>query len=110
MEEIDLSLLLEGSVVACCCSCKNLDTKKKVDGAVRGAKYYCKKLKTYVPGNMDSCEKFESCFRSNDDCDKIFDEGKVWDNDKNTGLFYFIIGLILLIISIIVFLFNRDMY
>ena len=48
MVEIDLSLFLEVLVMACCCSCKNLDTKKKVDGAVSGSRYYCKKNKTYV--------------------------------------------------------------
>lgn len=96
--------------MACCCSCKNLDAKKKVDGSVSGTKYYCKKLKTYVSGDMDACDKFEKCFRSNDECDKIFDEGKNWDNDKMSGLFYFVIGLILLVITIIMILFNKDMY
>lgn len=96
--------------MACCCSCKNLDTKKKVDGAVSGTRYYCKKLKTYVGGDMDACEKFESCFRSNSDCDKLFDEGKRWDNDKHSASFYFILAILILIFVIIMFLFNRDMY
>ena len=96
--------------MATCCSCKNLDTKKKVDGACSGAKYNCKKLKTYVAGDMDACEKYEKCYRSNDDCDKIFNEGKNWDNDKHTASFYLIIGIIILVITILVFLFNRDLY
>lgn len=96
--------------MATCSSCKNLDTKKKVDGACSGTRYNCKKLKTYVGGDMDACEKYESCYRSNDDCNKIYREGRDWDNDKHSASFYMIIGAILLIITIIMFLLNRDMY
>ena len=96
--------------MATCSSCKNLDDKKKVDGACGGAKYNCKKLKTYVSGDTDACEKYEKCFRSNDDCNKIYSEGREWDNDKHSASFYLIIGIILLIITLIVFLFNRDLY
>ena len=96
--------------MATCSSCKNLDTKKKVDGACSGAKYNCKKLKTFVAGDTDACEKYEKCYRSNDECDKIYIEGREWDNDTHTAGFYFIIGAILLIITIIMFLCNRGLY
>ena len=79
-------------IVATCCSCKNLDTKKKVDGACSGAKYNCKKIKNYVSGDTDACDKYEKAYRSNDECDKIFLEGKNWDNDKHTAKFYLIIA------------------
>lgn len=96
--------------MATCSSCKNLDTKKKVDGACSGAKYNCKKLKTYVAGDMDACEKYEKCYRSNDDCNKIYREGREWDNDSHTAGFYLIIAIILFIITLIVYLFNRNLY
>lgn len=93
-----------------CSSCKNLDEKKKVDGAVSGARYYCKKHKTYVDGSMDACDKYEKCYRDNDTCDKIYEEGRDFDNDKNSASFYLLIGLILLVLLVIAFLFNSDLY
>ena len=96
--------------MATCSSCKNLDTKKKVTGANGGAKYECKKRKAKVSGDMNACDKYASCFRSVDDCNKIYRDGKEWDDDKHSSGFYFLIGIILLIITIIIFLFNRDLY
>ena len=96
--------------MATCSSCKNLDTKKKVNGACSGVKYNCKKIKKYVAGDMDSCDKYASCYRSVDDCNKIYREGRDWDDDKHSAGFYFFLGLILLIITIIMFLFNKDLY
>ncbi len=96
--------------MATCSSCKNLDTKKKVNGAVSGTRYYCKKLKTYVGGDMNACDKFTKCYRSVDDCNKIYKEGREWDNDKHSASFYFLIGIILLIILFIVFLCNPELY
>ena len=96
--------------MATCSSCKNLDTKKKVDGACSGVKYNCKKLKAYVAGDTDACEKYEKCFRSADDCNKIYREGRDWDNDKHSASFYLIAGAILLILTLIMFLFNRYLY
>ncbi len=96
--------------MATCSSCKNLDTKKKVDGACNGAKYNCKKLKSYVAGDTDACEKYEKCYRSTDDCNKIYREGRDWDNDKHDAKFYFIIAAIVLAITAIMLLFYGDMY
>lgn len=93
-----------------CCSCKNLDTKKKVDGAVSGAKYLCKKHKVYVSGDTIECDKFAKCYRDSDTCNKIYKEGKEWDNDKTSPSIYFVIGVILLIILIIVYLCNPELY
>lgn len=93
-----------------CCSCKNLDTKKKVDGAVSGAKYLCKKHKVYVCGDSSECDKFAKCSRSASDCDKIYKEGKDWDNDKTSPSVYFFFAILLVIILIIVYLCNPELY
>ena len=78
-----------------CCSCKNLDTKKKISGAVSGTAYMCKKNKTYVLGCNNECSKFAKASR---------------DNDKTSPVTYIVIGLILLVILIFVFIFNHDIY
>lgn len=93
-----------------CCSCKNLDTKKKVDGAVSGTKYFCKKHKVYVYGNSDICDKFAKCYRDADTCNKIYREGREWDNDKTSPSVYFFFAIVLVIILIIVYLFNPNLY
>ena len=97
--------------MACCCSCKNLDEKKSAKGAVSGCKYYCKKLKTYVSGDDDSCPKFEkSITRSTDKCNDIFKEGKDFYNDTHSVGYYGVILLILVIIMILILIFNHDLY
>ncbi len=93
-----------------CNRCKYLDEKKKVDGAVSGARYYCKKTKKYVDGTMDACDKYEKGYRDTDTCNKIYRDGKEWDNDKHSGSFYIMLALILLVILVIAFLFNHDLY
>ena len=93
-----------------CCSCKNLDTKKKINGVVSGTCYLCKKHKVYVLGCDLECDNFAKASRSASDCDKIYFEGKDWDNDRHSAGFYISIAVILLIILIFVFLFNRDLF
>lgn len=93
-----------------CCSCKNLDTKKKASGAVSGTAYMCKKNKSYVLGCNNECDKFANASRDNDSCDKIYREGKDWDNDKTSPGTYIFIGLVLLIILIFVLIFNHDLF
>lgn len=93
-----------------CCSCKNLDTKKKVNGAVSGTAYMCKKNKSYVLGCYSECSKFAKASRDNDTCDKIYIEGKDWDNNKTCPGTYMVIGFILLIILIFVFIFNHELF
>lgn len=90
-----------------CCSCKNLDEKKKANGACSGAKYYCKKLKTYVSGDMHECDKFTSCYRSVDKCDEIYRDGKNFDNDTTSAGTYIILAIILLVILILLNLFYK---
>ena len=93
-----------------CCSCKNLDTKKKVSGVVSGTAYMCKKNKSYVLGCNGECKNFAKASRDNDLCDKIYREGKDWDNDPTSPSTYIIVAIIILVITLIVFLFNMDMY
>ena len=85
----------------CCCSCKNLDEKQRKAGETSGAKYYCKKHKTLVSGDTTACEKYESCFRSNSDIEKIYKEGKTWSNDT-TSVGGYIALLVILIIALII--------
>lgn len=93
-----------------CSSCKNLDTKKKVAGAVSGAKYLCKKHKAYVYGDSNECDKYAKCSRDNDTCNKIYQEGKDYDDDKNSVVVYLAIAVVLIVISIIVYLCNPSLY
>lgn len=93
-----------------CCSCKNLDTKKKINGEVSGIAYMCKKHKSYVLGCNDECDNFAKADRDADTCNKLYREGKDWDNDRHSGTFYMVIGIILLIILLFVFLFNRNLF
>ena len=84
--------------MACCCSCKNLDEKKKVNGHISGTKYYCKKVESYVSGDTDACKKYESCFRSNNDVERIYTEGKKWSDDTTPIGVYFLMLIIFLIL------------
>lgn len=93
-----------------CCSCKNLDTKKKINGVVSGISYFCKKNKIYVLGCNDECDKFIKCSRDADTCNKIYREGKDWDNDNTSPSTYMIVALILLAILLIVFIFNHELF
>lgn len=93
-----------------CAGCKNLDTKKKVNGAVSGTRYMCKKHKIYVGGDNKICDKFVKAGRDNDTYHKLYHEGREWDNDNTSPSTYVIIAIILLVITLIVFLFNKDLY
>ena len=93
-----------------CAGCKNLDTKKKANGAVSGVRYYCKKNKVYVGGYSPICGKFVKASRDNDTYNKLYNEGKEWDNDKKSASFYLVIGVILLVITVIFYLFNPDLF
>ncbi len=93
-----------------CAGCKNLDTKKKVDGSVSGTKYYCKKNKKYISGSMEVCPKFAKSYRDTDTYNKIYEEGEKWDDDNTSPFAYFIIAIILLIVLALVYLFNPELY
>lgn len=93
-----------------CAGCKNLDTKKKVNGEVSGVRYYCKKNKVYVGGDNEICDKFAKANIDTDTYNNLYKEGKEWDNDRTSPGVYIGAALILLIILIFVFIFNRDLF
>ena len=93
-----------------CAGCKNLDTKKKADGAVSGVRYMCKKHKVYVGGDNEICDKFAKASRDTDTYNKLYKEGREWDNDKTSHSTYITIAIILLVILIFVFIFNHDLF
>ena len=84
-----------------CSSCKNLDEKKKLDGKVSGRRYYCKKHKCYVGGDNDACDKYQGCYRSNDRCNEIYEEGRDFYNDTHSVLYYVVICIIAILLLII---------
>ena len=94
-----------------CAGCKNLDEKKKSDGKNGGSVYYCKKMKKYIRASDEICKKFDKSYtRSTDDYNKMYKEGLNYDNDSMSGSFYLIVGAILLVITLLVYLFNPSMF
>ena len=94
-----------------CAGCKNLDDKKKSDGKNGGSVYYCKKMKKYIRSSNEICKKFDKSYnRSIDEYNKMYKEGLNYDNDRFSGSFYLIVGVALLVITIIVYLFNPSMF
>lgn len=94
-----------------CAGCKNLDDKKKSDGKNGGSVYYCKKMKKYIRASDEICKKFDKSYnRSIDEYNKMYKEGLNYDNDRFSGSFYLIVGVALLVITIIVYLFNSSMF
>ncbi len=96
--------------MACCCSCKNLDTDQKKAGETSGAKYYCKKLETLVSGDNPACDKYESCFRSASDIEKIYKEGKNWNTDTTSVSGYLILLVIMIIALILLRIFKPELF
>lgn len=93
-----------------CAGCKNLDTKKKVNGEVSGTRYLCKKYKAYVGGDNEICDKFAKADRDVDTYNKLYKEGREWDNGRTSPALYIGVALVLLVILIFVFIFNRDLF
>lgn len=93
-----------------CCSCDFLDEKKKTDGKVSGARYFCKKNKCYVGGNDDTCANYKSSFRSNSKCDEIFEDGKNFYDDDTSIMQHIIVLIIVVIAFIIIKIFNPDLF
>lgn len=86
-------------------------TRKKSDGKNGGSVYYCKKMKKYIRASDEICKKFDKSYnRSIDEYNKMYKEGLNYDNDRFSGSFYLIVGVALLVITIIVYLFNPSMF
>ena len=93
-----------------CAGCKNFDTKKKVNGEVSGTRYLCKKHKVYIGGDNEICDKFAKADRDVDTYNKLYEEGRKWDNDRTSPALYIGVALVLLVILIFVCIFNRDLF
>ena len=94
-----------------CAGCKNLDGKKKSDGKNGGSVYYCKKIKKYIRASDEICKNFSKAYtRDNGEYNKMYKEGLNYDNDSLSGSFYLIVGVILLVITLLVYLFNPSMF
>ena len=94
-----------------CAGCKNLDGKKKSDGKNGGSVYYYKKIKKYLRASDEICKNFSKSYtRDNDEYNKMYKEGLNYDNDSLSGSFYLIVGVILLVITLLVYLFNPSMF
>ena len=94
-----------------CAGCKNLDAKKKSDGKNDGSVYYCKKIKKYIRASDEICKNFSKSYtRDNGEYNKMYKEGLNYDNDSLSGSFYLIVGVILLVITLLVYLFNPSMF
>lgn len=91
-----------------CAGCKNLDTKKKSEGKNGGCVYLCKKTKKSVRASNEICKNFKKdIMRSNDEYNKLYHEGLNYDNSGGSFELYMILGLILLVITIIMYLVNK---
>ena len=85
-----------------CAGCKNLDTKKKANGKVSGAKYYCKKLKCYIPASNEICSKFSKSYsRDIDTYNKLYEEGIKFDDDNHSFSFYLICTIVVIVFIVI---------
>lgn len=94
-----------------CAGCKNLDSKKKSDGKNGGSVYYCKKMKKYIRASDEICKNFSKSYTiDNDNYNKMYKEGLGYDNDSFSGSFYLILGAILLVITLLVYLFNPSLF
>ena len=88
-----------------CSSCKYLKTDKNITGCSGGCKYYCEKNKDYVVGN-DCCNNYCSSTRSNYLCNKIYNEGREYNDDSKSPSDYMFILVLLLIVLFILKIFN----
>jgi len=89
-----------------CADCKNLNEKKKKDGASGGCLYECKKTKKYINSTMPACDKFAKDYNRNwykAQC--LYDDGKKFDN-FSVSWGWVILAIFLIILGIIVELFN----
>ena len=84
-----------------CSSCGYLETSKKKNGGCSGCIYYCSKNKSYVNGSNGSCNNYKSSYRTNYECNKIYDDGKYYCNDTTPVWFYLVILITLIIFELI---------
>lgn len=69
-----------------CSSCAYLDVSKK---------------KYFVNGCNNSCNDYKSSYRTNYECNKIYDDGRIYCDDTTAVWFYLVILIILVILGLI---------
>ena len=68
-------------------------------------------MKKYIRASNEICKNFSKSYtRDNDEYNKMYKEGLNYDNDSLSGSFYLIVGVILLVITLLVYLFNPSMF
>ena len=68
-------------------------------------------MKKYIRASDEICKNFSKSYtRDNDEYNKMYKEGLNYDNDSLSGSFYLIVGVILLVITLLVYLFNPSMF
>ena len=93
-------------MVKYCADCKNLNEKKKKDGASGGCLYECKKQKKMINSTMPACDKFEKDYNRGwykSQC--IYDDGKKFDN-FSVSWGWVVFAIFLTILGIIIKIFN----
>ena len=81
--------------------CKYLDVNNKKEGKVNGCLYYCKLRQEYVYGCDGTCEKFENERRDSKVIEKIYKEGKEYDDINASPEVLLIIIIILVIMGMV---------
>lgn len=90
-----------------CYDCCHLKFDNKKDGKINGALYYCTKIKKYVHGNSEVCEKYQyDNLRKTYIKDQIYLDGKNYYDDDTSVFSYIIILFLILIITFILKLFG----
>lgn len=90
-----------------CYNCKFLKASDKKDGAVTGSVYLCTKIKKYVNGASDGCDKYYKDYtRKTYEGDEIYNNGKYYYNDSTPVSTCLFIAVVLLILAIIINIFQ----
>ena len=90
-----------------CSSCKNLIESDKKEGALCGARYYCKKMKCYVDGSSPCCSNYEKSYsRSNYTCSDIYNDGEKFSDDDRPISFHIIMLILVIIFGLLITLLN----
>ena len=91
-----------------CSSCKNLIESDKKEGALCGARYYCKKMKCYVDGSSPCCSNYERSYsRSNYTCSDIYNDGEKFSDDDRPISFHIIMLILVIIFGLLITLLNN---
>lgn len=86
-----------------CCHCRYLYENDKKEGICSGAIYYCSKQKKYVNGIQDSCSEYSKDYSKTIGLsNEIYEEGRKYCNDDRSPMFYLVILVVMLILSMFI--------